>query len=216
MSGGAPTTMRSSARRPRVRGAATPFYLHDRAAPRRIRELIPQARLIVIVRDPVERAHSCWTHLWSAGLEPINDVVRACAAEEERVAAGWNSFWQYVSPGKYGKQLQHLYPLFPRDQVLVLCYKEIVDAPVETQYLICAFLEVKQGVITELPKENVTAHLDRTLTYLAVSPRPAGSRRPWADICPGRLAQLSQTRLSASCSRRPGSVSRSPGSSVSS
>ena len=37
---------------------------------------IPDAKLIVIVRDPVERAHSNWTHLWSAGLEPIGDFVR--------------------------------------------------------------------------------------------------------------------------------------------
>ena len=37
----------------------------------RIRDTLPAARLIVILRDPVERAHSNWTHLWSAGLEPI-------------------------------------------------------------------------------------------------------------------------------------------------
>ena len=150
-------------------GESTPLYLHDLAAQRRIRELIPQARLIVTVRDPVERAHSNWTHLWSAGLEPIHDVVRACAAEPQRVAAGWSSFWQYVGLGKYGEQLQHLYTLFPRDQVLVLRYREIVDTPAAALDVICAFLDVKQGILDELPRENVTAHPDRTLTHLAVS-----------------------------------------------
>ena len=53
-----------------LRGESTPLYLYDRAAVRRIRAALPDARLIVIVRDPVERAHSNWTHLWSAGLEP--------------------------------------------------------------------------------------------------------------------------------------------------
>jgi len=42
-----------------------------------------------VLRDPVERAHSNWTHLWSAGLDPIDDFVRACQAEDARVAAGW-------------------------------------------------------------------------------------------------------------------------------
>ena len=150
-------------------GEATPFYLHDLAAQQRIRRLIPAARLIVIVRDPVERAHSNWTHLWSAGLEPLNDVVRACAAEEQRMAAGWSAFWHYVGLGRYGRQLQHLYTLFPREQVLVLRYREIVDTPARSLDLICSFLNVQQGVLTELPRENVTAHPDRTLAYLAVS-----------------------------------------------
>src|SRR3984957_99335 len=56
-----------------LRGEATPFYLYDAAALRRIRALVPQVKLIVIVRAPVERAHSNATHLWSAGLEPVGD-----------------------------------------------------------------------------------------------------------------------------------------------
>jgi Sulfotransferase family len=151
------------------RGESTPFYLYDHAAQRRIRALIPEARLIVTIRDPVERAHSNWTHLWSAGLEPIHDFVQACAAEPARVEAGWSSFWHYVGLGKYGEQLRHLYTLFDRNQVLVLRYRDIVNAPAEALDLICAFLDVKQGILTELPRENVTAHPDRTLTHRAVS-----------------------------------------------
>jgi len=100
-------------------GESTPLYLHDRAALRRIKELTPAARLIVVLRDPVERAHSNWTHLWSAGLEPVGDFVRACAEEERRVAAGWASFWHYIGLGKYGEQLDYAFSQFPREQVLV-------------------------------------------------------------------------------------------------
>ena len=97
-----------------LRGESTPLYLYDRAAMRRIRETLPAARLIVILRDPVERAHSNWTHLWSAGLEPIGDFVRACVEEERRIAAGWASFWHYTGLGRYGEQLEYLFTLFPR------------------------------------------------------------------------------------------------------
>ena len=83
-----------------LRGESTPLYLYDRAAIRRISQAIPGAKLIVIVRDPVERAHSNWTHLWSAGLEPVGDFVRACAEEERRIAAGWASFWHYTGLGR--------------------------------------------------------------------------------------------------------------------
>ena len=150
-------------------GESTPLYLYDRAALRRIRETIPRARLIVIVRDPVERAHSNWTHLWSAGLEPIGDFVRACGEEEHRVAAGWASFWHYIGLGRYGEQLEYLFTLFPREQVLVLRYRRMVDQPAQTLDQICAFLGVAQGVLTEIPRQNVTSHPEPTLGHRAVA-----------------------------------------------
>ncbi|GAA3036825.1 sulfotransferase [Streptosporangium longisporum] len=150
-------------------GESTPFYLYDRAAQRRIRETIPDARLIVVLRDPVERAHSNWTHLWSAGLEPIGDVLRACAEEERRVRAGWAPFWHYLRLGRYGEQLEHLYTLFPREQVLVYRYRDLVDRPVDTLDRIFRFLGVESGVVTEVPRENVTAHPEPTRGHRLLS-----------------------------------------------
>jgi hypothetical protein len=145
-----------------LRGESTPFYLYDRGAQRRIRDLIPDAKLIAVLRDPVERAHSNWTHLWSAGLEPIGDIVQACEQEERRIAAGWAAFWHYTRIGLYGEQLEHLYTLFPRDQVYVVRYRMLVDHPAEVLDSICSFLDVKQGIISEVPRENVTAHPEPT------------------------------------------------------
>jgi hypothetical protein len=152
-----------------LRGESTPFYLHNRAAQRRIRAEIPAAKLIVVLRDPVERAHSNWTHLWSAGLDPIGDVVQACAEEDRRIAAGWSEFWHYTSLGKYGEQLQDLYTLFPREQVLVFRYRSLIDSPAQTLDRICDFLGVQGGLLTEMPRENVTAHPDPTLRHRAVA-----------------------------------------------
>ena len=152
-----------------LRAESTPFYLYDAAAQRRIRDQIPDVKMIAMLRDPVERAHSNWTHLWSAGLDPIGDFVRACAAEDRRVAAGWAQFWHYTRLGRYGEQLEHLYQVFPKEQVLVLRYRDLVDAPVATLDQICGFLGVEQGVVTEVPRENVTAHPDESLAHRAVS-----------------------------------------------
>ena len=106
-----------------LRGESTPFYLHNRDAQRRIKKLVPGAKLIVVLRDPVERAHSNWTHLWSAGLDPESDFLKACALEEARAQAGWAEFWRYTDLGKYGEQLRDLYTLFDRDQVLIFRYR---------------------------------------------------------------------------------------------
>lgn len=152
-----------------LRGEATPLYLYDAGAMRRIRALIPDARLIVVVRDPVERAHSNWTHLWSAGLEPVGDFVQACAEEERRIAAGWASFWHYTGLGRYGEQLARAFSLFPREQVLVLRYRRLIDEPAATLDRICGFLGVATGQLAEIPRENVTAQPDRTLAHRAAS-----------------------------------------------
>jgi Sulfotransferase family len=158
-----------------LKGESTPFYLYDRAAQRRIKALIPDVRMIVILRDPVERAHSNWTHLWSAGLEPVGDFVRACAEEDRRVAAGWAPFWHYTRLGRYGEQLDHLFTVFGREQVLILRYRALVDFPSESLDSICAFLGVAPGLITQMPRENVTVHPRQSLSYLALAKAVRGA-----------------------------------------
>jgi hypothetical protein len=136
------------------RGESTPFYLYDRGAHLRIATLIPDAKLIVVVRDPVERAYSNWVHAWSDGLEPIDDFAAACAAEDERVAAGWAPFWHYTRLGRYGEQLEHLFRHFPREQVHVLRYKDLVDEPRSSLNDICAFLGIETDLLSMVPPEN--------------------------------------------------------------
>ncbi|TFE32831.1 sulfotransferase [Frankia sp. B2] len=139
-----------------LKGEVTPFYLYDLDAQNRIRRLLPKARIIVMLRNPVDRAHSNWTHLWAAGLESERDFVRACALERERRDAGWAQFWHYVSLGLYGEQLSHLFTLFSRDQVLLLRYRDLRDSPAATLDRVCEFLGVETGLVDLVPAENVT------------------------------------------------------------
>ena len=135
----------------------------------------------------MERAHSNWTHLWSAGLEPVGNFVRACDQEERRIEAGWASFWHYVGLGRYGEQLEYLFTLFPREQVLVLRYRLLVDEPAQTLDRICEFLGVAPGVLTEIPRQNVTSHPEPTLGHRAVSAaQRAGSA--FGTLIPGLTA----------------------------
>jgi len=126
-----------------LRGESTPFYLSDPAALARIHADRPDAKLVAVLRDPVDRAYSNWMHLWSDGLETEPDVVRAVAAEDARRAAGYAPFWHYRRLGLYGEQLQALYEVFPRSQVHLLRYRDLVDTPAEAVGAVCAFLGVE-------------------------------------------------------------------------
>jgi hypothetical protein len=177
-----------------LRGESTPLYLYEPEAMRRIGKTIPDVKLIMIIRDPVERAHSNWTHLWSAGLEPEGDFLNACAQEDRRIAGGWAPFWHYTGLGKYGEQLAHAFTLFPREQVLVLRYRLLIDEPAATLDRICAFLGIETGLLTEIPRQNVTAHPDPTPAYRAAA---LGVRASDAvgRLLPGNVATAATHRL---------------------
>ena len=137
-----------------VRLESTPFYLYMPGARRRIAEELPEAKLIVIVRDPIDRAYSNWMHLWVDGLEPIPDFVEAWHAEDCRVAAGWAPFWRYRRLGRYGEQLADLCRLVNRERVFVLRYWQLVSHPDETLNEVARFLGIAEDQVITIPPDN--------------------------------------------------------------
>jgi len=177
-----------------LKGESTPFYLYNRQALGRIRAVVPAAKLIIVLRDPVERAHSNWTHLWSSGLDPCGDFLQACALEEERMAAGWADFWRYTGLGRYGEQLEHLYSVFPAGQVLVFRYRSLITDPESTLNQVCAFLGVQTGLLAGLPRENVTVQPHATARHAVVSAARRASAALTA-VLPGHLGAGMTDRL---------------------
>jgi hypothetical protein len=137
-----------------LRLESTPFYLYLPHARRRLAEELPQARFVVVVRDPVDRAYSNWMHLWVDGLEPDGDFRTAFRAEDTRIAAGWAPFWHYRRMGRYGEQLADLFARVGRERVLVLRYRHLVEAPGATLDRVCAFLGISTGRIDAVPHDN--------------------------------------------------------------
>ena len=148
------------ARADQVRGESTPFYLWSRGAHRRIGEALPDVRIIAVVRDPVDRAHSNWMHLWSDGLEREPDFLTAFALQDERVAAGWAPFWRYRELGLYGEQLRHLYRYVDPQRVLVMRYRDIVDSPVQAVDLASRFIGVREGMVSSIPRDNARSYAE--------------------------------------------------------
>jgi hypothetical protein len=183
-----------------LRGESTPFYLHDPRAHERMRALVPEARLIALLRDPVDRAHSNWMHLWSDGLEPIGDFVAACRAEDGRVRRGYAPFWHYRGLGRYGAQLEHLYSLFDPAQVHVLRYRRLVDEPAAALDGIADFLGIARGLARPPAPENVRPFVpDTPRTRRIAGTIRAGARM--GALLPPRAWRVASRPLTAALQR---------------
>ena len=139
-----------------LRFESTPFYLWDKASHATIaRTLGDHAKLIAVIRDPVDRAFSNWSHLRADGLEPEADFFAACRDEQRRVEAGWAPFWRYLELGRYGEQLEHLFRHVSADRVRVIRYRRLIDDPAASLDELCEFLGVQIGQVDHLPDANV-------------------------------------------------------------
>ena len=104
-------------------GEGTCMYLYSESAPRRIAERLPDAKLIAILRHPVERAYSAYLHQVRARRERLG-FAEALAAEEERIGNNWNTFWHYRRAGFYAIQLKRFLEHFDSSQIRVYLHED--------------------------------------------------------------------------------------------
>lgn len=123
-------------------GEASVLYLYSPIAPTRIKHMIPETKLIVVLRNPIERAFSSFLHLRREGREPLCHFKDALQEEEARIRAGWEHLWHYTKLGFYSVQLQRYFDLFPQEQIAVYLYDEFKANPVTVLKDIYQFLDI--------------------------------------------------------------------------
>ena len=119
------------ARAPRaaILGEASPLYLYEPAAAGNIRCHVPDARLIVILRNPIEQAWSHFLQATKLRVEPLASFTAALEAEDERTRAGWQPMLSYARFARFGEQLERYLALFPREQLLIARYETFLAEP---------------------------------------------------------------------------------------
>lgn len=122
-------------------GEAAPMYMFHPLAPQRVREVVPDVRLIVLLRDPVERAYSHWKERRTNDVEPL-DFADALVAEGERTAGELKRLvadpsyvshaYDWYSYRARGRYLEHLAPwldTFDRSQFLFVPSEDLYSQP---------------------------------------------------------------------------------------
>lgn len=138
-----------------VTGEASTSYLFHPAVPARVARHLPEVRLVALLRDPVERAHSHYLHTKRSGREPLS-FEDALEHEEERLAHIWPhlddpgyaipkglGLYSYKARGRYWEQLERWYGAFDRSRLLVLRSEDMFDDPAGTYARVLAFLGLR-------------------------------------------------------------------------
>lgn len=134
-------------------GEASPLYLYSTKAVERIAHYVPEAKLIVILRNPVERAYSCYKHL--IALEPYS-FADALKEEDKRIAQNWSHLWHYRHGGYYYQQLQRYFEKFDREQIEVYLFDDLQSDPLRLVQNLFSFLEVDNSFVPDLTYQNVS------------------------------------------------------------
>lgn len=109
-----------------VVGEVSPRYLSTPSSAAAIRRLVPGARIVAVLRHPVDCAYSTFLHRRREGWEPCRSLRQALEDEPRRVERGW-SMGRLRSAGFHAENLRRYYEQFPDDQIRVYLYDDLVD-----------------------------------------------------------------------------------------
>jgi hypothetical protein len=151
--------------RPFLTGEASPSYISHYWAPQRLAQRLPDAKLLVNLRDPVERAYSQFQMSRREGEEELESFADAVEAEDRRLDPEraraqadprYNSWpigcWSYLMRSRYAEQLERWFELFERDQFHFVTLEDLSSDPQGTLDRVHEFLGLPEHAYGNLPK----------------------------------------------------------------
>jgi hypothetical protein len=171
-----PMPPRDAGHEPFVVGEASPGYVINPFTPDRIRETIPDVKLVVLLRNPVARAYSHYNHMRRLGAEALNTFEAVLAAEPKRLdgerekvysdpyhqAFAWYTR-SYVTQGFYADYLPQWLDAFPREQLLIVQSERFFREPTETLRSVTQFLDLPDWRPAEV-------HAHKAFSYPRMNP----------------------------------------------
>ncbi len=181
-------------------GEATTAYLYAEESPGLIKAAVPDARIIILLRNPAEMAYSLWRYICRIGKRGESlSFVDALKAEdgrmkdpEFRMGETWHAQFYYFHRGLYYEQVKRYIDTFGRDNVKVFIFEDFAKDPVRICREAFMFLGVYPDFVPDLRKKNVGNVRHRGLKKLLSEPTPyqakmmavipEGIRKPLNDL----------------------------------
>jgi len=123
-------------------GEASPLYLYTRETPSLVHDVVPDMRIVAVVREPVERA---WSHFLYVNGEHENAATAFADNMRRERPLGYEPYrtgTHFLRLSRYAEQLERYVEVFGRDRVLVLSYDALTGDPATALHQVCAFVGV--------------------------------------------------------------------------
>lgn len=151
-------------------GEATPYYLFHPRVAERVAQVLPNVKLIAVLRDPVDRAYSHYNYMLKKGKETLK-FEEAIAKEEERLEFDCEKILNeddyfsyshqhhsYLSRGIYIEQIKRWHSFFPKEQMLIIDSKRLKLQTEEVLSEVLSFLSLPYHPLLEQDKSNYKKH----------------------------------------------------------
>jgi Sulfotransferase family len=129
-------------------GESSVYYLYFRETAERIAQTVPEAKILILLREPVARAYSAYTFMLTDGREMLG-FEESLGREQERIQKGWEPIWWYKELGLYSRQVRQYMDVFGTQQVKMLLYEEFFANLGQTLREVFGFLGVNEDVVID-------------------------------------------------------------------
>ena len=136
-------------------GEASTEYLYFPDVAARIKERIPEVKLIAILRNPVERAFSAFCYQLRDDYEPLT-FEAALEVESERIKQGYRQGWHYQKVGFYYEQVKRYLDTFEPEKIKIYLHEELIGNSIGVTQDIYSFLGVDTNFVPNLTKSSQT------------------------------------------------------------
>lgn len=142
-------------------GEATPIYMYWHDSPRRIWEYNSNMKLIVLLRNPIDRAYSHWNMQRSKKIENLSfwDAIHFESERRRKALPYQDKLYSYIDRGFYMEQLRRLWAYFSRENVLILRSDCLMHQTLETLNQVCDFLDIHPFASIQPKSENSRSYL---------------------------------------------------------
>ena len=135
---------------------ASTSYLYSAKAPAELRHYAPEGKIVLILRNPIERAYSHYTMALKYGMEQ-ESPLQAFKREAALHPAHWGQDECYLELGQYAKQLQRWLECFPLDQLHIIWYEDFTADPQKAMDALMKYLDLPTFVLQNTDQLNVGA-----------------------------------------------------------
>jgi hypothetical protein len=144
-------------------GECSVSYLYYKNSACNIFKFSPNMKIILILRNPIERAFSSYNLLKKQGRENKNTFEEALQIEKERIKNGWEMMWHYKNVGLYYEQVKEYYKLFPKENIYIVNFDNFVTNPLGSINKIVEFfgLEIDKQI-----KTNYSVNSSNSVVFL--------------------------------------------------